>query len=250
MKDFYVTLLSNSSMNYFPANTTSSFTVKLHKNITLGEDWHVGLAEIHYSYNFANVRDNHNTIMESTPDSVSLWKVENGVYTSVPDLIHEINRAYGNQPLFEFRPHTKRVKLNRDVVNGETKAMLLQGNLASQLGFRPDENILQYLESPEPASVLFGVPHQMLIYCDIIEPQFIGHEVAQVLRSVIIGNDSHKLGAPCHSEFKNIHYVPVSRKEFQTIAINIRDHTGEHLPFSHGVLSLKLHFKEVSSNHK
>lgn len=182
MKDFYVTLLSNSSMDYFPSNTTSSFTVKLHKNITLGEDWLVGVAEIHYSYNFANVRENHNAIIESKPGIVSLWKIEKGVYTSLPDLVHEINKAYDNQPLFEFRTHTKRLKINHNVVNEGANAMLLQGNLASQLGFRPEENILEYQESPEPASILFGVPHQMLIYCDIIEPQFIGHEVAQVLR--------------------------------------------------------------------
>lgn len=244
MKDFYVTLLSNSSMDYFPTNTTSSFTVRLHTNVTLGENWVVGLAEIHYSYNFANVRENHNTIIEESPDTVSLWKIEEGGYSNVADLVLEVNKIYNK--LFEFRPHTKRVRINRDAVKVETSAILLQGNLASQLGFKPDDNILQYQESPEPASVLFGVPHQMLIYCDIIQPQFIGHEVAQVLRSVKIGSESYKFGTPCHSEFKNIHYVQVSRKEFHTIQINIRDHTGEHVPFSHGVLSLKLHFKEVS----
>lgn len=207
MKEFYVTLLSNNSMDYFPANTTSSFTVRLHKNITLGENWFVGLAEIHYSYHFVNVRENHNAIIEKSADSVSLWKIEEGAYTSVPDLIHEVNKAYGNRPLLEFRPHTRRVKLDQNVVNSETDMMVLQGNMASQLGFRPSENILKYKESPEPASVLFGVPHQMMVYCDIIEPQFIGHEVAQVLRNVIIGNASYKFGAPHHVEFKNIHYI-------------------------------------------
>lgn len=248
MKDFYVTLLSNSSMDYFPTNTTSSFTVRLHQNITLGENWHVGLAEIHYSYNFANVRKNHNAIIEKSTDASSVWKIEEGVYSSVVDLVREINTIYGDLPLFYLNHQTKRIKLNREAVKAETNAMILQGNLAPQLGFKPDDDILQYQEAPVPASVLFGVPHQMLIYCDIIQPQFIGHEVAQVLRSVKIGNDSYEYGTPCHSEFKNIHYVPVSRKEFHTIRINIRDPTGDHVPFSHGVLSLKLHFKERATS--
>lgn len=247
MKDFYITLISNSSMDYFPTNTTSSFTVRLPKNITLGENWRVGLAEIHYSYNFANVRENHNSIIETTDDSVTLWKIEEGSYTSVSDLIHEINRSYASQPLFEFRPHTKRLKINHDAVRKGTNVMVLQGNLAVVLGFKPDENILRYQEAPDPASILFGVPHQMLVYCDIIQPQLVAHEVAQVLRTVQIGSDSYRFGTPCHSEFKNIHYVPLARKEFHTVQINIRDHTGKHLPFSHGVLSLKLHFKEVPS---
>ena len=55
MKDFFFTLLSNSSINYFPQNTTSSFTVHLAEKITLNGTWKVGIAEIHYKYNFFNV---------------------------------------------------------------------------------------------------------------------------------------------------------------------------------------------------
>lgn len=81
-----------------------------------------------------------------------------------------------------------------------------------------------------------------MIYCDVIEPQIIGHEMAQVLKTVKVGVDSAEYGSECYHEFQNVHYVPILRKEFETIEINIRDYTGAHLPFLHGVLSLKLHF--------
>lgn len=46
MKDFYMTLLSNSSMDYHPQNTTGSFTVQIHRYMRFEGDWEAGLAEI------------------------------------------------------------------------------------------------------------------------------------------------------------------------------------------------------------
>lgn len=60
MKDFYMTLLSNSSMDYHPQNKTSSFTVQIPRYLTLEGDWTVGLAEIQYPYTFYTVSPEHN----------------------------------------------------------------------------------------------------------------------------------------------------------------------------------------------
>lgn len=62
MKDFYMTLLSNSSMNYFPNNKTSVFTVHLPRKVILKENWAVALASINYRYNFFNVTEKNNRI--------------------------------------------------------------------------------------------------------------------------------------------------------------------------------------------
>src|SRR5258705_1377917 len=55
MNEFYLTLPSNSSMNYFPDNTLAKFTTKLPAPILLQDDWEVGLAEIIYPTSFYNV---------------------------------------------------------------------------------------------------------------------------------------------------------------------------------------------------
>lgn len=57
MKDFYITLLSSDSINYFPSNSLSAFTNQFNGKYELNENWVVGLAEMSY-----NRFDCHNTI--------------------------------------------------------------------------------------------------------------------------------------------------------------------------------------------
>ncbi|KAJ8030236.1 hypothetical protein HOLleu_26584 [Holothuria leucospilota] len=52
---FYVTLPSNSSFQYFPDNTLSSFTTQLPEPILLTGSWEVALCEIQYPFNWHNV---------------------------------------------------------------------------------------------------------------------------------------------------------------------------------------------------
>ena len=52
----YVTLLSNSSMQYFPQNTLTSFNTKLAKAIIPDDSkWEVALAEISFPKSWINV---------------------------------------------------------------------------------------------------------------------------------------------------------------------------------------------------
>jgi len=46
MTRFYVTLPSNSSMDYYPENTVARYTTRLASPIELEGDWEVGLAKM------------------------------------------------------------------------------------------------------------------------------------------------------------------------------------------------------------
>ena len=48
--EFYVTLPSNSSVEYFPDNKTLNFVTKLSRTLQLDGEWEVGLAEIDYPH--------------------------------------------------------------------------------------------------------------------------------------------------------------------------------------------------------
>lgn len=52
--EFYVTLLSDSSMNYYPENTLSSFTNKMDKYM-IDSNWKVGISEIYVNNFIPNV---------------------------------------------------------------------------------------------------------------------------------------------------------------------------------------------------
>lgn len=116
-----------------------------------------------------------------------------------------------------------------------------------QLGFAPEDNILNFERSNNVGNIYFGVPDQMLIYTDIIEPVFVGHEKAQVIKIVNTGGGSStwSFGDVCNTEFQRMHYVPVLKKDFEAISVDIRDCTGSYMPFRHGVSTIKLHFKKI-----
>lgn len=106
MSDFFITLVSNGSMNVFPENKTSSFTVLLPEKISLKGEWMVGVAELHYNYNFFNVNEqdnkirvvadvrgnNTNEVNQITDDKIHQLQVVSGYYNSVTDLIEAVNQ--------------------------------------------------------------------------------------------------------------------------------------------------------------
>ena len=53
----YVTLPSNSSMQYFPDNKTSIFVTKLSRKLQPDEEWEIDLAEIDYPHAWYNIRE-------------------------------------------------------------------------------------------------------------------------------------------------------------------------------------------------
>ena len=59
---FYVTLPSNSSMQYFPDNKTSNFLKKLPITLQLDGEWEAGLAEIDYPHTWNNIREGNNSV--------------------------------------------------------------------------------------------------------------------------------------------------------------------------------------------
>ena len=71
-----------------------------------------------------------------------------------------------------------------------------------------------------------------LIYCDLIAPQLIGTTKLRCLRSYL---------------FQNVYYVPLEKKTFRDIRIEILNQSGELIPFNDSAIPLKvvLHFRRV-----
>lgn len=271
MKEFFVTLLSNSSMNFFPNNKTSSFTVQLAEKITLNGSWSVGVAEIHYNYNFFNVTTNNNSIItvkkssensttaldmcstttyyRPVSDFVQTVEITPGYYGTVSDLVETVNSVMKKHklvaaPFISIDRINNRSIVDKEAVHKSLESISFEGRLAMQLGFEPGENILNHTLSPHIGNTFFGVPDQMLIYTDIIEPSYIGHEKAYVMKIINTNVHTYKFGDICYREYTHIHYMRVQKREFESVSVAIRDYTGGFIPFQHGVLTIKLHFKK------
>lgn len=257
-ESFFITLMSNSSMHIYENNKTSSFTVLLPQKITLSGRWFVALSEIHYNYNFFNVTSDNNKIRvkKSKPNeenSISqernlITSVQPGYYKNISQVISIINDEMtkitgSKENVFSFDEVNGRTQFAPNVLKQhDITEIRLDDRLCMQLGFQPGVNFMNQTISPHAANIHFGIADQMLIYTDIIEPTFIGHEKAYVLKIVNTQPRSLTFGDACYKEFHKMHYMPLQKREFETISVDIRDYNGNFMPFLHGVLTLKLHF--------
>ena len=83
--------------------------------------------------------------------------------------------------------------------------------------------------------------HDLYVYCDIIQSQYVGDALVPLLRIVPVeGKDGERFS----KSFIRPQYLPVSRKQFETIEVNIKPDTGEFVPFEFGRVLLPLHFRQ------
>ena len=66
--EFYLTLPSNSFMQYFPHNKTSNYVTKFSRTLQLDGEWEVGLAEIDYPHAWYDIREGKNSLEIYFPD--------------------------------------------------------------------------------------------------------------------------------------------------------------------------------------
>ena len=86
--------------------------------------------------------------------------------------------------------------------------------------------------------------HTFFVYCDIVQHQLVGDANVPLLRTVAVKGHS---GDVVDRSFDNVHYLGLSRSTFQEIHVHITDDTGKVIPFEHGRVIVKLHFKKKSS---
>ena len=82
------------------------------------------------------------------------------------------------------------------------------------------------------------------VYTDIIKCQYHGDAVVPVLRLVTVKGEH---ASYVSKNFERPHYVPLNKKIFDTISINIRDKAGDLVAFEHGKVIITLHFRRCKT---
>ena len=152
---FYVTLPSNSSMEYFPDNKTSIFVTKLSRTLQLDGEWEVGLAEIDYPHTWYNIREGKNSVEIYAPGNLYLvfktveYSIQPRYYEKVQDLIDALYKAGLNNLTDVILPcddTSKRVT----VKCGNRVVVKLRGDIARMFGFLNDTTIRASDEKGSP----------------------------------------------------------------------------------------------------
>ena len=113
-------------------------------------------------------------------------------------------------------------------------------DMAYMLGFTPKQILLKTTTDDRQVDLGHGF-HDLLVYCDLIQSQDVGDALNPLLRIVPVEGE---VGQRVSKLFVRPQYARVSRKQFETIEVNIWRDTGESVPFEFGRVLLTLHFRQ------
>lgn len=105
------------------------------------------------------------------------------------------------------------------------------------------ENFKASFQNGSPVDMTAGI-HSLFVYCDVVDPSFVGDSLTKLLRYVEIPSKT-AFGEQVVILYDNPHYVPVLKKDFDSIEIDIKDDAGETIPFQFGRSIVTLEFKRV-----
>lgn len=240
---YYVTLPSNSSMDAHPNNTLSHFRVNLPAVMNFEGKWEVALAEMSYPRRWLNVIDGHNHIFcTAGGESVHTHLVPEGYYPTPEELLDKITPPIEHDELVRIRYNKYLQKIV--VKTGEGVHITFAKHLATLLGFEEGTDITGIEKAPYFADLPRF--HSMFVYTNIIEYNTVGDTRAPLLRTV---NIEGEYGDTVTKTYVSPHYVPLKQKLVSTIEIDIRDDTGQHIPFIGGKVIVKLHFRKQRSSY-
>ena len=280
MSQFYLTLPSNSSEKYYPGNTLTHFITKLHNDISLSGDWEVALVDIMYPRNWYNIDEQYlriscNNCMKIVPQANPDEKVApaydihvgipSGYYYSIQDLVEAIKVSIANAfsrpilawsskgvdryvdqtlwPKIKYNPHNQKV-----IVTMQPQMTIrFSEQLAKILAIEPHQfsKVEMAIKSSFTCDIEGGL-HALYVYCDVLECVPVGDTMAPLLRIVEITGQK---GEMVHIQYDQPRYVPLQKKHFDSIEIDIRDDTGQDISFDSGKLIATLHFRRQKESY-
>jgi len=239
MSRFYITLPSNSSAEYYPNNTVACYTTKLADKIELEGEWEIGLAEISIPSQVDNVVYGRCYYDLYLNDRLARKIILSpGNHKHIHTLIHAMHDEQRRQiPLesdetlfVEFSHGNGKISMKFLEEEDRHIAIQFSHDLAHMLGLDEDE---KYSRNIKRRTVSMGAAdlHSVYVYCDILEHVAVGDTKAPLLRIV---DKPRKRYENVHQIMNPILYVPLQKKNFDTVEINIMTDAGVPVPFRSG----------------
>ena len=268
---FYLTLPSNSSFQFYPNNTLAHFTTQLAKEVDLQGQWEVGLSEIQYPHTWHNMNEKEGWINFKKNNLEKRLVLPPGQYDTPEQLTASLNQFFVKEkPAYRVRRRSSTLgymdlaiarPISTTTPRNESPQIIFtyhpitkKASVTIQHGCEMDISptlvrMLGLVNSHMSAGTYHGVHnvdvHQgfysLYIYCDVVDPQSVGDTQVPLLRIVPIEGES---GQMITKTYEHIQYVPLLRKHFHTIEIDIKKDTGESVPFELGELVVTLHFRK------
>ena len=265
---------------YYPSNTLTHFVTKLHNDVSLNGEWEAALVEIMYPRNWYNINEQYmrihcgscaKIVPEFAPGDKTTGNydvhigIPSGYYNSASELVDVLNssisRVYKKPigpwsaggvdrfvdqtawPKFRFNFQNRKVVLTLPA----NASITFTDKLSRILGIDASvSNVNEMNIKGARACDVEGGLHAMYIYCDVLECVPVGDTLAPLLRIVEVNG---LRGEMSHIQYDRPRYVPLQKKVFDSIEVDIRDDTGEPIPFDSGKLIVTLHFRRAKDSY-
>ena len=266
MDSFTIKLVSNDSGELFQDNTLSSFTNFLPEQVNLERQWEVAISEKSYPSMYQNITEGYFKFFDEKHSKLtSTYNLEPGLYTSITDIVEAMDT------LIQERNNHNETCVTVKVSRRTQKVAIMLANDSSglvfcntDLGHIFSNNVVNNFEvlmkgkgphEPQLAYDLVRI-RSLMICSDLVEYNFVGDTEAPLLRcfpfiSKLKGGDIVTTGQYMNYQtFSNLQLRPLLKNSFHSIHIDLRDTSGEKIPFkSVGITRFVLMFREVSSIH-
>jgi len=220
--------------------------MKLNNLIELEGDWEVGLTEISIPSEVENVVQGHCYYIAG--EFIRKIIMKRGHYVRMRNIIRNLHEAQrtgipleNHEPLLvEFSHVSGRYnikKLLRDYISVE-----FSPDLGRLLGFDADVKLSQEEMTGRRSPNIIGHIHSVYVYCDILERVPVEDTKAPLLRIVDKPRRSH---GNVHQVLNPTLYVPLQKKNFDTLEISIMTDSGVPVPFLVGKSFVVLEFRRI-----
>ena len=195
--DFYLTLLSNASMNTHTDNTLTHYITMLPQRLNLSGQWECGLVEILYPHSWYNMREEgawfgiglRNTD-ETEEITTTRTRIEAGYYQGPKTLVKTINKS-----LLRALP-ANIVRLSYNVITHKmtltmlSKVVFLGDMNTTILGFRdnpligPNDGTDHIIREADSVADMSRGFESLYVYTNVVEPRVVGDSLVPLLRIV------------------------------------------------------------------
>ena len=196
-------------------------------------------------------------------DYVILIYIHGGYYDSMKALVESLQNASQHAftpadtpvvskmlraPKFDYNELNKRICITLE----SGMVMELPQVLETILGITSNQNpVINGTRSSitimgENACDIQGGIHALYTYCDLLEHIPVGDTRAPLLRIVDIEGEN---GTMQVRRYERPRYVPIQKKQFDSIQIIIRNDIGEPISFESGKLMVTLHFRRAQNQY-
>ena len=266
MKSLTIELVSNASAQVFPDNTVSSFTNFLPEQLNLDGQWEVAISEISYPSMYRNVTEGKFTFFDKKlSKSSEFYNLEPGLYPSITDIVEAMNTLFRerhnqSESCITVKVSRKTQKVEIYLAKEGSGLAFFSTDLGHFFGSTVGNEFGVMLRGKGPHKPEFAYDivriHSLMTYIDLIEYNIVDDTKTPLLRcfpfiSKLNARDIKTTGQyMIYQTFSNQQIRPLLKNFFHRNHIDLRDTSGEKIPFvSVGITRLVLMLKRASNVH-